>query len=179
LLKLADVRGDLHFSKEEWSGVQKVLAADQAKDYANYRECVQQLVPLFLGKLRAPNRSTRRHLSEKQIASLASAIRVTGWQKADIIWTGDEGEPELYAKDFGKAFKRGDVPDVVVHTLGMFLPSQWGLIVLQTKNDSWADLKRILKDAANIRATVMSPGDGPIPGWRDYPVLIVGHREDM
>jgi hypothetical protein len=52
LLKLASVKGDLHFTKEEWSGIQRVLAADQAGDNESYRRCVKELVPQFLAKLR-------------------------------------------------------------------------------------------------------------------------------
>src|SRR5580698_2998202 len=43
LLKLASVKGKLEFTKEEWSGIQRVLAADQAGDNDSYRKCVQAL----------------------------------------------------------------------------------------------------------------------------------------
>lgn len=51
LLKLASLKGDLQFTKEEWSGIQRVLAADQAGDNDSYRKCVQALVPQFLAKV--------------------------------------------------------------------------------------------------------------------------------
>ena len=51
LLKLASIQGNLQFTKEEWSGIQRVLAADQAGDNASYRACVQALVPKFLSKV--------------------------------------------------------------------------------------------------------------------------------
>ncbi len=51
LLKLASVKGDLQFTKEEWSGIQQVLAADQAGDNDSYRKCVQALAPQFLAKV--------------------------------------------------------------------------------------------------------------------------------
>jgi hypothetical protein len=51
LLKLASVKGNLQFTKEEWSGVQRVLAADQAGVYDSYTKCVQALVPEFLAKV--------------------------------------------------------------------------------------------------------------------------------
>jgi hypothetical protein len=54
LLKLASVKGDLQFTKEEWSGIQRVLAADQAGDNDSYRKCVQALVPQFLAKVPGP-----------------------------------------------------------------------------------------------------------------------------
>jgi hypothetical protein len=51
LLKLASIGGNLQFTKEEWSGIQRVLAADQAGDNESYRRCVQALVPQFLAKV--------------------------------------------------------------------------------------------------------------------------------
>jgi hypothetical protein len=51
LLKLASITGDLKFTKEEWSGIQQVLAKDQAGDNDSYRKCVQALVPQFLAKV--------------------------------------------------------------------------------------------------------------------------------
>jgi hypothetical protein len=51
LLKLASVKGNLQFTIEEWSGIQRVLAADQAGDNDSYRKCVRALVPQFLAKV--------------------------------------------------------------------------------------------------------------------------------
>ena len=51
LLKVASVEANLQFTKEEWSGIQRVLAADQAGDNDSYRKCVQALVPQFLAKV--------------------------------------------------------------------------------------------------------------------------------
>lgn len=51
LLKLASIKGDLQFTKEEWSGIQRVLAADQAGDNERYRKCVETLIPQFLSKV--------------------------------------------------------------------------------------------------------------------------------
>jgi len=53
LLKLASVSGNLNFTKEEWSGVQRVLSTAQAGDNASYRMCVQALSPQFLSKVPA------------------------------------------------------------------------------------------------------------------------------
>ena len=50
-LKLTSVGGDVHFTKEEWSGVQRVLAKDQAEVYDSYRKCVLGLTPQFLAKV--------------------------------------------------------------------------------------------------------------------------------
>jgi hypothetical protein len=41
----------LHFSKEEWSGVQGVLAKDREKDLENYRKCTTDVLSLFLSKI--------------------------------------------------------------------------------------------------------------------------------
>ncbi len=51
LLKVAGVAGTLSFTKEEWSGIQRVLSGQQASDNKDYRECVKALSPVFLGKL--------------------------------------------------------------------------------------------------------------------------------
>jgi hypothetical protein len=55
MLKLGSIGGNLHFSKEEWSGVQQVLAADRAHDNADYRKCVEVLTPQFLSKISTVN----------------------------------------------------------------------------------------------------------------------------
>ena len=55
LLKLGTIGGNLHFSKDEWKGVQQVLAADQAHDNADYRRCVEELAPKFLAKIKSTN----------------------------------------------------------------------------------------------------------------------------
>jgi hypothetical protein len=56
LLKVAGAGGTLHFSKEEWSGIQRVLAAQQADDNKDYRQCVRELTPKFLDKV-SPGKS--------------------------------------------------------------------------------------------------------------------------
>jgi hypothetical protein len=50
LLKVAGIEGNLHFSKSEWAGVQRVLAEQQGADNADFRACVRQLAPLFIDK---------------------------------------------------------------------------------------------------------------------------------
>jgi len=72
---MAGATGKLNFTGEEWSGIQRVLAADQAGDNESYRRCVQALTPLFLAKipaaLRDPSdvaRQLRAFLAAKQLA---------------------------------------------------------------------------------------------------------------
>jgi hypothetical protein len=72
---MAGATGTLNFTGEEWSGIQRVLAADQAGDNDSYRRCVQALTPLFLAKvpagLRNPSdvaRRLRAFLAAKQLA---------------------------------------------------------------------------------------------------------------
>ena len=72
---MAGATGTLNFTGEEWSGIQRVLAADQAGDNESYRRCVQALTPLFLAKvpaaLRDPSdvaRRLRAFLAAKQLA---------------------------------------------------------------------------------------------------------------
>jgi hypothetical protein len=69
---LANAAGALSFTGNEWSGVQQVLAADQAGDNDSYRRCVEALTPLFLAKVpRDPagvERKLRAFLAAKQLA---------------------------------------------------------------------------------------------------------------
>jgi hypothetical protein len=51
LLKVAGIQGTLHFTKEEWSGIQRVLQTQQAADNANYRACARELTPKFLERI--------------------------------------------------------------------------------------------------------------------------------
>jgi hypothetical protein len=50
LLKVAEASGELHFTREEWSGVQGVLAKDQAHDNDGYRHCAETITALFIAK---------------------------------------------------------------------------------------------------------------------------------
>jgi len=52
LLKVADVKGAIHFTREEWSGIQRVLAAEQANDNKDYRACAREVTPKFLEKIK-------------------------------------------------------------------------------------------------------------------------------
>ncbi len=72
---LAGATGELAFTKEEWSGIQQVLAKDQAGDNESYRDCVKQLTPSFLVKVPIPlgtpgdiDRRLRGFLAAKQLA---------------------------------------------------------------------------------------------------------------
>jgi len=58
LLKVPSIKGSLHFSKDEWKGVQQVLSADQARDNESYRQCARELAPKFLEKIPPPPRTT-------------------------------------------------------------------------------------------------------------------------
>ena len=48
LIKLVGVKGQGKLSKEEWEGIQDVLEKDRATDRISSRECVQNMVPIFL-----------------------------------------------------------------------------------------------------------------------------------
>jgi hypothetical protein len=54
LLKVGATSGQLHFTREEWSGVQRVLTADQARDNDSYRHCVETITPQFISKSGTP-----------------------------------------------------------------------------------------------------------------------------
>lgn len=47
---IADLKGDVEFTKGEWEGVQRVLKEKQADENARYRDCVERLTPMFLDK---------------------------------------------------------------------------------------------------------------------------------
>lgn len=68
---LAGTAGTLSFSNEEWSGIQRVLASDQAGDNDSYRRCVEQLTPLFLAKV-PPALSRRSDLDRRLRGFLAA-----------------------------------------------------------------------------------------------------------
>jgi hypothetical protein len=72
---IAGATGELAFTKEEWSGIQQVLAKDQVGDNESYRECVKTLTPLFLTRVTVPlgspediDRRLRGFLAAKQLA---------------------------------------------------------------------------------------------------------------
>lgn len=50
----AGINGQATFTKGEWDGVQQVLKEHQATENADYRDCVEKLTPLFIGKFTAP-----------------------------------------------------------------------------------------------------------------------------
>ena len=63
-LNLMAIDGQLHFSREEWTGVQRILAAQQGKEGEGYRKCSTQLLNLFQSKM-APASKTTAELSSK------------------------------------------------------------------------------------------------------------------
>jgi hypothetical protein len=115
-----------------------------------------------------------RRLSNDQRTLLISKIRSCGWKKAEVIWHG-VGEPEFYAKDLASVFEQAGVP-THVHTLGPFMPSAWGLIVIKTANGDSTRLKNILDEAGVASDTALT---NSTLGEKDHPTLIVGTRGDV
>jgi glycine/D-amino acid oxidase-like deaminating enzyme len=115
-----------------------------------------------------------RHLSAEQMPLIVASIRQAGWQKAEIIWVGN-GEPEFYARSLATAFEQAGV-SVHMHTLGPFIPSAWGLLVVQTTNDDASKLKALL-DAAGVKSEIALTND--TLGAKNQPTLVVGSRDDM
>lgn len=115
-----------------------------------------------------------RHLSAEQKPLIVAKIRAVGWQRAEVIWVGN-GEPELYARDLATAFQQAGV-EVYVHTLGPFLPSARGLLVVKTTNDDFTRLKAIL-DAAGVESEIALTND--TLGQKDHPTMVVGARKDL
>jgi hypothetical protein len=48
IVKLVGVKGEGKLSYEEWEGIQDVLAHDRVQDRKSSRECVQNILPIFL-----------------------------------------------------------------------------------------------------------------------------------
>lgn len=115
-----------------------------------------------------------RHISDDQRTLLISKIRSSGWKKAEIIWHG-VGEAEFYAKDLASVFEQAGVP-THAHTLGPFVPSAWGLLVIQTVNHDATRLKTILDEAGLVSQIAMT---NSAFGEKDHPTLLVGTREDV
>ena len=115
-----------------------------------------------------------RRLSDDQRTLMISRIRSCGWKKAEIIWHGS-GETEFYAKDLASVFEQAGVA-THTHTLGPFIPSAWGLSVVQTVNGDSARLKAIL-DEANVESDIKLTNS--TLGEKDHPTLVVGTRGDV
>ena len=45
---IGGLKGDVELSQEQWEGIQRVFKKEQLEDNINYRECVKELLPLFL-----------------------------------------------------------------------------------------------------------------------------------
>lgn len=118
------------------------------------------------------NRIEPRHLSADQKALMINKIRSAAWSKAEVIWVGS-GEPESYARDLASVFDLAGVP-VTVHTLGPFIPSAWGLLVVKTVNNDSSKLKAILEEAGVEADTALT---NDTLGEKKWPTLVVGNRE--
>lgn len=65
-LRSDEYSGDIVFTREEWSGVQQVLADQQASDNANYRECVRDISRVMLDKVRELERFRCDEIREQE-----------------------------------------------------------------------------------------------------------------
>ena len=101
--------------------------------------------------------------------SRSRPLRQYGWRTAEIIWVGN-GEPEAYARDLAKAFEDAGLP-VHIHTLGPFIPSAWGLLIVKTTNDASEKLKALL-DEAGVQSEVTRSND--TLGAKDHPTFVIG-----
>jgi hypothetical protein len=114
-----------------------------------------------------------RHLSDEQRDSLLQKLSSTKWKSAEILWHGT-GEPESYARNLALVFEQAKI-QTHVHTLGPFIPSAWGLIIVITENDDSAKLKAIL-DEVGVPSVLAETND--TLGKKDHPTILVGARED-
>jgi hypothetical protein len=153
------------------------LAADANKETAILKQSnvrlEVQLEQERIKRLELEKRVEPRHLSDEQRASLVSKLRTSSWKVAEIIWVGD-GEPEFYARDLGSAFEQAGIV-VHLHTLNPFIPSAWGLLVVNSTKYESSRLKKIL-DEAGVYSESAETND--MLGQKDHPTLVVGARQD-
>ncbi len=114
-----------------------------------------------------------RHLSDAQKDALIQKLRASDWTSAEVIWHGT-GEPESYARDLATVFERAGI-NTLVHTLGPFIPSAWGLNVIITENGDFSRLKRMLEEVG-IAVALAETND--TLGRKDHPTPFVGTREE-
>jgi hypothetical protein len=114
-----------------------------------------------------------RHLSDEQKNSFLQKLALTGWTSAEILWHGT-GEPEAYARSLALVFEQAKI-QTHVHTLGPFIPSAWGLIIVITENDDSARLKAML-DEVGVPSVLAETND--TLGKKNHPTILVGARED-
>lgn len=125
-------------------------------------------------RLRLERQVQPRAITKEQMAILTAGIRAAGWQYAEIYWHG-VGEPEIYARDLGKAFSEAGAK-VFIHTLGPFIPQAWGLSVIETSNGDSTRLQALL-ESAGVASGVAQTND--TIGAKDHPTLFVGTRQDV
>lgn len=81
------VTHDLLFTKEEWTGVQRVLQSQQEEDNKGYRSCVQTLTDLFLKKIHGG-------VDVETISrEVTDAYKYVGWK---LWWFNDWGRPPQF-----------------------------------------------------------------------------------
>lgn len=124
-------------------------------------------------RLRLEKKIAPRTISVRQQKKLSTQFSSMGWEKAEIIWHG-AGEPEAFARQFAAAFEKAGI-ETSVHTLGPFIPSAWGLMVIKTTNDVSQVLKGFL-DKAGIQSDFAETND--TLGNKQHPTIFVGIRED-
>jgi len=147
--------------------------AEAAKSKENNTQLRVELEKERIERLRLEAKVQPRHLSNAQRQALTEKIKSSDWKNSEIIWHGT-GEREAYAKDLASVFEQANIK-THIYTLGMFIPSAWGLMVVITENDDSNKLKRML-DEIGIPAVLAETND--IIGNKDHPTLFVGSRED-
>jgi hypothetical protein len=124
-------------------------------------------------RLRLEQRIAPRVMSPDQRAKLVVGLRATGWHEGIVYWHGS-GEPETYAKQFSAAFNDAGI-STEAHTLGPFIQSAWGVVIVATNGPKAQQLKSIFDDVG-INATVAETND--TLGHHDRPTIVVGARLD-
>ena len=166
----------LHFrGRVDTTLAQRDLAQDQVKDYkeklrgATPEEAEAKIADLQLQiHALAP-----RKVTAEQASRLEQQLRKTGWQKARIVWHGDSGEPEQYARDLARCFEKAGI-EVACDTLGPFLASAWGTIVVRNQYQNGEKLLAILTEA-DIDARILDSNDAFEKV--EWPLIVVGNKE--
>lgn len=123
-------------------------------------------------RLELEEKVSPRRLSMIQQRELSERLRKKTWTEAEIIWHGG-AESEGYAKDILSAFQEAGL-NVKIHTLGPFIPSAWGLMVIQTHNGDAESIKEIFEEAL-VEIEIAQTNE--TIGLRAHPLIFVGNKD--
>lgn len=159
---------------KEYEAKAAMAVADSARANESNTRLRLELEKERTERLRLEQRVAPRRLAADQRTRLISGLQAAGWREGEIMWHGT-GEPEAYARDLASAFEAAGLK-THVHTPGPFLPSAWGLAIIETNNGVSDRLKTVFDDAG-VTAEVWLSNE--TLGEKRQPTLLVGAREDQ